>query len=1166
MTILKILLVVVTLTSVTHTQQTTNQDLMLASTKGKRHISHVDPYGSLQFHKPPIPSIDYYGESDKSHGGYIVVSHEKGKKHKSKGKGGGYGYSGGYNGYTVAGGNGGGDDSSEGDGNGGGFFGDNYYVAKIKGKGKGGYPGKGKGGYPSKGKGGSYRGKGKKGYGKGKGESYGKGGKHKGKGSYGSKGKGSTYGGKGKGGTPYGSGGYNPPGNQYGGGGYSQNNGNGGYFYVSGAISNSYGSSGIKGPSYENSGIGYNSFGNSQSGGSSSENSGGSFSAYGGGGTQGNFYSGGGTEDSSYGGGGVDDTNGGGDDFYGVGGIGDSYGGGGTDDSYGNVGISDSYGVSGVDDSYGGGGGYDSYGGDGGYDSYGGGGGHDSYGGGGYGIGGGIGGSAEIITGGIVTTGDINSGAIPTAAIKDETPSAVVTSEGDTSSGKTEGGNEAQGGTASTTSNDSQSSGGGTADITGRKRSPPDTTETTDKPPESTTVKSNDNTNSDSEKRAKTTVNYNLSINANGDTSAANGNGNNNTVKVDFKTDGTGTSENAFSLSVQISSGSNGNNSPVRYDAPTTSRPTRSSSTEEIDRKITGEGKAENSRGSSTGPKRSIAQASKTIQEIPDSIEKQLDEPEIIEHQPEVHKPPVTVRQPIKPVAPVKEPLKAKTPTSTPDTSSSSTPAPRTASSPTPAPRTARPPTPAPRTARPPSTTSAKPSVSNNTVGRNVNNENILRQSKNINETLKSKATPSPAKNITLGQAKPNAAINEEDGTGCTSGCFSIPPITIQTNSTEKINATITDVPGKIRQGREQIIGGGRKQTHIPIDNLSISHFERPTTSKKVPKGTVQAEITSGVAIKENNTSGITGKEEVRLIGSTTSFVNIPGDGNTGFETIQHVENGGQRSVGTANKTRQIPRPTPRPATADIPSFFEFDVNDNKDSESPKSINQNETKHTISSTSTTVRPTPRHNPRHRPTTSTEDTISAGVKVESTKESRTANNAPADGRKRNPPSPSDAHLNVTRQTTTRRPRPAVEGIPPFVEGFAAVNVSSRVLGIGQREMDIVNNGPKNSLNINNGTNVRPQHFPRHAPTHKPTPTTERQPTIPEITSRNAGKDQRRQVNTTPLPGKTERDHQTADVKVHTIQAVNPPLLVPYLPIDTYYLPLRRHIMQKALQHS
>ncbi|KAI9551975.1 hypothetical protein GHT06_022312 [Daphnia sinensis] len=1207
MTILKIVLVVlVTLTSVAYTQQAANQDLLLAATKGKRHVSHFDPYDSLQFHRPPLPSIDYYGESDKGHGGYIIVSHEKGKKHKSKGNGGGgYGYNVGHNGYTVGGGNGGGDDSSEGDGNGGGSFGGNYYVAKIKGKGKGGYPSKGK----------SHGGKGKKGYGKGKGGSYGKGGKNKEKGFYKSKGKGSSYGGRGKGGTPYGSGGYNTYGNQFGGGGYSENNGNGGYFYVSGAIGNSYGSGGIKGPSYESSG--YNSFGSSQSGGSSSENGGAGFSAYGGGGSQGNFYSGGGTEDNSYGGGGVDNTNGGGggDDSYGGGGIADSYGGGGTDDSYGSVGISDSYGVGGVgdsygvggvEDSYGGGGGFNAYGGGGGDDSYGGGGGDDSYGGGGYsyGPGGGTGGSSEIITDGIGATGGVDSGAITTR----EVPFDDVIPVDNTPGTNAEGGSESPGGTEST-SGDSASS-GGTVENTGRKRSPSDASENADKTPETTTAKSTENTNSDSDKRAKTTVNYNLSINANGDTSGGNGNGNNNTVKVDFKTDGTGNSENAFSLSVQISSGSNGNNPSVRNDVSTTTRPTRSSSAEEIDRKITNDGKTENNFGTLTGPKRSIVPDSKATQEIPNSREKEPDDLEVIDEQPEVRKPPVSAKKPVKPRVQDKEPLKSNTSPSNPDTSNSpaqaknpdlsSSPAPvsnsDTSISPTPAPRRARPPsitsaqaknpdlssspapainsdtssspTPAPRRTRPPSITSAKPGISNTTVGRNVNKENISRQPKNRNEIHTSRTTPSPAKNITVFQAKPSVVTHEEDGTGCTTGCFSIPPIVDtstrnETNINAKTNSSVSDVPEKIRQGREHFIGGGRQQLHIPIGNLSISHSGNPTTPKKVPNGTVQAEITSGIAIKENKTSETTGKEEIRLIGSTTSFVNLPGRGNGGFENIHQLENGGKRSVATAKKTPQIPRPTPKPATDDIPSFFGFDVNDNKDSESPKPANKNGTKHLISSTSTTPRPAPRHNPRHRPPTVTEDTNFA---KENTKGSESAKNVHADGRKRNTPPPSDTHLNTTRPPPTRRPRPAVEDNLSISEEPPTVNVPSFVVGRSQRELENVSNRPKNSLNVNNGTNVRSQHLPRHAPTHKTITTTDKQPSIPENASGNAGKDQRRRVNTTPTPVRNERDHQTTDVKIRTSAAINPPVLVPYLPFDTYYFPLRRYVRHNASQQS
>lgn len=1048
-------------------------------------------------------------------------------------KGGGYGYNAGYNGYTVGGGNR--DDSSEGNGNGRGSFGGSYYVAKIKGKGKG--------GYPSKGKGGSYGGKGKNGYGKGKGGSYGKGGKSKGKGSYGAKGKGSSYGGKGKGGIPYGSGGYNPYGNQYGGGGYSENNGNEGYFYVSGAIGNSYGSSGIKdpsyensgikGPSYENSGIGYNSFGSSQSDGSSSENSGTGLSAYGGDGTQGNFYSGGGGVDDSYGSVGISNS-------YGGGGIGDSYGGGGTDDSYGSVGISDSYGVSGVDDSYGGGGGFNAHGSGGGDDSYRGGGGDDSYGGEGfsYGIGGGIGGSGETNTGGIGSTGGFNFGAITTR----EAPSGGVPLVDNTSGRNTEGGNESQGGTESTSDNPA-SSGGETAESTGRKRSPSEKIENADKSSESTTIKSTDNTNSDSEKKAKTTVNYNLSINANGDASAANGNGNNNTVKVDFKTDGTGNSENAFSLIVHISSGSNGNNPSVGNDVSTTTRPTRSSTTEEIDRKVTNNVKAESSVGISTGAKRSIAPVSKAVQEIPNSRGKESDDLGVINDQTEDHKPSVTVNHPVKPIASVKEPLKSNNP----DTSNS--------------------PTPVPSRPRPPSTTTAKPSVSNTTIGRNVNSENIPRQTNNRNETRTSRTTPSPAKNNSGSQAKPSTTTNEEGSTGCASGCFSIPPIVntsirSQTNSTANNNSSINDAIGRIRQGREHIIGGGPQKVPIPIGNISISNSEKSSTSKEIPKGTVQAEITSGIAIKENTTTRIAGKEDIRLIGSTTSFVNIPGSRN-GFESIQHVENGGEkRNVGTTNKTPQTPRPTAKPTIDDIHSFFEFEVNGNKDSESP--ANTNETKHTINSTNTTARPAPRHNPRQRPTTIAEDTTSAGVKAENTKGSGTAKHVHADGGKRNASPPRDAQLNITRQAPTRRPRPAVEDNPSFPEGLPTVNVPFSVVGRSQRGLETINNRSKNSLNVKNGTNVRPQHLPRYAPTYKPVLTFEKQPSTPENASRNAGKDQRRQLSTTPTPARHERNNQATDTKLGTNPAVNPPLLVPYLPIETYYIPLRQYIMQKASQ--
>lgn len=65
----QVILAVATLSSMACAQQATSEDLTLAASKGKRHISQLDPYGSLQFHRPPLPSIDYYGESDKGHGG-----------------------------------------------------------------------------------------------------------------------------------------------------------------------------------------------------------------------------------------------------------------------------------------------------------------------------------------------------------------------------------------------------------------------------------------------------------------------------------------------------------------------------------------------------------------------------------------------------------------------------------------------------------------------------------------------------------------------------------------------------------------------------------------------------------------------------------------------------------------------------------------------------------------------------------------------------------------------------------------------------------------------------------------------------------------------------------------------------------------------------------------
>jgi hypothetical protein len=67
------LIAVTLMTAVVCAQWTVRGDLKLAATKGKRHISpvHLQPYaGSLLYHRPSVlDGIDYFGESDKGHGG-----------------------------------------------------------------------------------------------------------------------------------------------------------------------------------------------------------------------------------------------------------------------------------------------------------------------------------------------------------------------------------------------------------------------------------------------------------------------------------------------------------------------------------------------------------------------------------------------------------------------------------------------------------------------------------------------------------------------------------------------------------------------------------------------------------------------------------------------------------------------------------------------------------------------------------------------------------------------------------------------------------------------------------------------------------------------------------------------------------------------------------------